>query len=171
MPRSGKITPFDPPVPVDYKTTRKSRAELRRATEGGAGESTIVFGTFQLQGKPLREKPTPSGRFLWSMGQPDRIAPSQALWGRGRWELSIGFTVHNLTTQTISLHDVRAHVYYVTGVEILWSAKTQEGSFRIDITLLHPKDLQGVASFSRFGILLIAKRFSPYRILANYSKI
>jgi hypothetical protein len=50
----------------------------------------------------------------------------------------------------------------------LWSAKTQEAVFQIDVTLLHSEDLEAVASFSRFGILLIAKRFSPYRILANY---
>jgi hypothetical protein len=52
--------------------------------------------------------------------------------------------------------------------EPLWSGKTQEAVFQINVTLLHP---EAVASFSRFGILLIAKRFSPDRILANYTWI
>src|ERR1700751_6079189 len=43
-----------------------------------------------------------------------------------------------------------------------------EAVFRINVTLLHAEDLEAGTSFSRFGILLIAKRFTPYRILANY---
>jgi hypothetical protein len=46
--------------------------------------------------------------------------------------------------------------------------KPRRAAFRIDVTLLHPDDLEAIASFSRFGILLIAKRFRPYRILANH---
>jgi hypothetical protein len=42
-----------------------------------------------------------------------------------------------------------------------------EAVFRINVTLLHAEDLEAGTSFSRFGILLIAKRFTPYRILAN----
>jgi hypothetical protein len=52
------------------------------------------------------------------MGHPDEVAPSQAVWGRGKWELTIAFTVGNLTSQTISIHDIRAHVYYVSGIEM-----------------------------------------------------
>jgi tetratricopeptide (TPR) repeat protein len=113
-----KITPYDPPIPVDGQDMGKSRAKGLPAVEGQSRGADIAFGTFELNDPLLREKPTPGGSTLWSMGHPDEVAPSQAVWGRGKWELTIGFTLHNLTVQTISLHDIRAHVYYVTGVEV-----------------------------------------------------
>jgi hypothetical protein len=51
---------------------------------------------------------------------------------------------------------------------LLWSAKTQDGSFSNQCNIVTLRGSQGWGSFSRFGILLIAKRFSPYRILAKY---
>jgi tetratricopeptide (TPR) repeat protein len=181
MPHSGKITPFDPPVPVDGKATRKSRAESRPATAGGAGESTIVFGTFQVQAKPLREKPTPSGHFLWSMGLPDEIAPSQAIWGRGRWELTVGFTVHNLTPQTISLHDLRAHVYYATGVEmplmmVIHRARielTQDNSIFSDgrAFILRPKEVEQIELVMETSLYDTLSTTIVFGLFADYQAV
>ena len=36
----------------------------------------------------------------------------------------------------------------IQGEAELWCAKTQEGSFRVDVTLLHPKDLQAQTALS-----------------------
>ena len=46
--------------------------------------------------------------------------------------------------------------------------KTRMAVFQINVTLLHPEDLETGLRF-RLGILLIAKRLSPYGILANYN--
>jgi tetratricopeptide (TPR) repeat protein len=115
---SEKFTPYDPPIPVDGQDMGKSRAKGLPAVEGQSRGADIAFGTFELKYGLLREKPTPGGSVLWSMGHPDEVAPSQAVWGRGKWELTIRFTLHNLAVQTISVHDIRAHVYYVTGIEV-----------------------------------------------------
>ena len=51
---------------------------------------------------------------------------------------------------------------------VLWSAKIQDGSFLNQCNIVTSRGSRDRASFSRLGILLIAKRVSPYGILANY---
>lgn len=113
-----KLTPIDPPMAVDAKDIGKSRAVLRSGAAATSAKADLVFGTYRVEAQPLREKPTPSGDLLWSMGHPAEVAPSQAVWGRGKWELTIAFTISNLTDKTVSIHDIRAHMYYVSGIEI-----------------------------------------------------
>lgn len=112
------MDPFNPPIPVSVKRSGKSKRTPEGQLISKSGESALTFGTYHLAAKPLREKPTPSEELLWSMGRPDEVAPSQAIWGRGKWELTIGFTLHNSQQSSVSVHDIRAHVYYVSGVEM-----------------------------------------------------
>ncbi len=113
---------------------QKNKSHLLEASTVLTSHGQLSLNTDGLNANRLRQKPTPDLALTnWSMGDPRKIAPSGALWGRSKWELHVLLSLHNGLNAQATIYDLHACTYHTTGIEMPLAAIIHRP--RIEISL------------------------------------